>query len=247
VQRVFTDQFIAELSLVGIGLDALGGCYLAYDLLGGKRGPLRTIARAAGYVALFLVGYVLVLGLRYAIVAASGMGILLGIELRIARMNPSHGERHRTVVLFGFLRGLVLGLAGITVAGALFGAVFGLLSGGGLTISYLLGFAPTQDYEAESRPQISSYKMLASLWRAVAVGSAGIVTGRLNAPRPYWILLGSKLGLAAGIVNALVGLFSPAIEWWIENLPERRLGVAGLGLIFVGMILQSIQYWVVLF
>ena len=48
------------------------------------------------------------------------------------------------MALFGFLRGLVLGLAGISVAGPLFGAVFGLLSGAGLTISYLLGFAPTQ-------------------------------------------------------------------------------------------------------
>src|ERR1700732_5479812 len=112
-----------------MGLDALGGCYLASDLLGGKQGPLRTIARATGYVALFFIGYVLVVGLRYAIVAASGMGILLGIEFPIARMNLSHGERHGIVVLFGFLRGLVLGLAGISVAGALFGAVFGLLSG----------------------------------------------------------------------------------------------------------------------
>jgi hypothetical protein len=74
--------------------------YLAYDLLGGKRGPLRTIARATGYVVLFFIGYVL------------------------------------------------------------------------------------------------------------------------------------RLGLAAGTVNALVFLFSPALERWIENLPERRLGVAGLGLIF---------------
>ena len=81
---MFTEQFIAELSLAGMGLEALGGCYLAYDLLGGKRGPLRTIARATGYVALFFIGYVLVVGLRYAIVAASGMGILLGIEFRIA-------------------------------------------------------------------------------------------------------------------------------------------------------------------
>ena len=104
---------------------ALGGCYLAYDLLGGKRGPLRPIARATGYVALFFIGYVLVLGLRYAIVAASGMGILLGIEFRIAGINPSYGEQRRTVILFGFLRGLVLDLAGITVAGPLFGAVFG--------------------------------------------------------------------------------------------------------------------------
>ena len=39
-----------------MGLDALGRCYLAYDLLGGKRGPLRTIARATGYVALFSSG-----------------------------------------------------------------------------------------------------------------------------------------------------------------------------------------------
>ena len=91
MQRVLTDQFIAELSLVGIGLDALGGCYLAYDLLGGKRGPLRTIARVTGYVALCFIGYVLVVRLRYAIVAASGMGILLGIEFRIARVNPPHG------------------------------------------------------------------------------------------------------------------------------------------------------------
>jgi len=55
-----------------MGLDVLGGCYLAYDLLGGKLGPLRTIARAAGYLALFLIGYVAVLGFRYAIVAGTG-------------------------------------------------------------------------------------------------------------------------------------------------------------------------------
>ena len=90
---------------------------MAYDLLGGQRGPLRTIARVTGYVALFFIGYVLVLGLRYAIVAAGGMGILVGIEFRIAGINPSYGEQHRTVILIGFLRGLVLGLAGITVAG----------------------------------------------------------------------------------------------------------------------------------
>jgi len=114
---------------------------------------VKLLRRPAGYVALFLIGYVLVLGLPYAIVAACGMGILLGIEFRIAGIKPSDGEQHRTLVLFGFLRGLVLGLAaGITVAGPLFGAVFGLLSGIGLTISYLLGFAPTQDYEVESKP-----------------------------------------------------------------------------------------------
>jgi len=44
-----------------------------------------------------------------------------------------------------------------------------------------------------------------------------------------------------------VSLCSPAIEWQIENLPERRLGMLGLGSILIGMILQSIQYWTVVF
>jgi hypothetical protein len=111
-----THQFVAQLSLVGMGLDILGGCYLAYDLLGRKGGPLRTIARATGYAALFFFGYAIVLGLRYAIVAASGMGILLAIEYRLAGMN-SAWSRRVVVVFFGFLRGLVLGLAGMTIAG----------------------------------------------------------------------------------------------------------------------------------
>jgi hypothetical protein len=59
-----THQFVAKLSLTGMGLDVLGGCYLAYDLLGGKRGPLRTIARATDYVSLFFIGYDIVVGLR---------------------------------------------------------------------------------------------------------------------------------------------------------------------------------------
>lgn len=93
-----------------MGLNALGGCYLAYDLLGGKRGPLRTIARTAGYVALFLIGYVLVLGLRYAIVAASGMGILLGIEFRIAGMTRPLGSSTGRWFYLGFYEVWCLGL-----------------------------------------------------------------------------------------------------------------------------------------
>src|SRR5215469_9190368 len=132
---------IAETSLLGMGFDLLGGCYLAYDLLGAKGGPLRTIARVAGYVALFFAGYLLVLGLRYALVAASGMGLLLALEYRSAGDKPLDHARSRARVLsFGFLRGLVLGLAGMTVAGALFGVVFGVLAGIGLAISYWFGF-----------------------------------------------------------------------------------------------------------
>jgi uncharacterized protein YjeT (DUF2065 family) len=37
------------------------------------------------------------------------------------------------------------------------------------------------------------------------------------------------------------------IEWRIENLPERRLGMVGLSLILAGVVLQSVQYWLAVF
>ncbi len=92
------------------------------------------------------------------------MGILLAIEFRLAAINPAQSREHRSmVILFGFLRGLVLGLAGVTIAGLIFGVVFGILSGIGLSISNALGFAPTHFYEAKSKPHLSRGKLLASV------------------------------------------------------------------------------------
>jgi hypothetical protein len=241
-----TQQFVAEVTLVGMGFDVLGGCYLAYDLLGGKRGPLRTIARAAGYVALFFIGYYIVLGARYALIASAGMGVLLTLEYWSAGADPAkNGRRRSTAFVFGSLRGVVLGLASMPLAGPAFGAWFGLMCAATLNASYALGFAPTDDYEAKSRPRISRHKFVASLLRTLGVSTAGVIASLVvGSPTIQWPF-GLLLGVAAGTVSALVGLFSPVIEWWIENLPERRLGVIGLCLILVGMVLQSVQYWVV--
>ncbi len=46
-------DLIPVLSLTGVILDALGGLYLAYDLLGGKHGPLRTITKSVSYGVMF--------------------------------------------------------------------------------------------------------------------------------------------------------------------------------------------------
>jgi hypothetical protein len=229
-----------------MGFDVLGGCYLAYDLLGGKRGPLRTIARAAGYVALFFAGYYIVLGARYALIASAGMGVLLTLEYWSTSADPATNGRGRSAVFaFGTLRGVVLGLASMPLAGPMFGTWFGLMCAATLSASYALGFAPIDDYEAKSRPRISHHKLIASLLRALGVSVAGVVTSLVvGSPTIHWSF-GLRLGVAVGTVSALVGLFSPVIEWWIENLPEKRLGVFGLGLILFGMVLQSVQYWVV--
>ena len=47
---------LALISIVGSSLDVLGALYLAYDLLGGEHGPLRTLTRGVTYGALFGAG-----------------------------------------------------------------------------------------------------------------------------------------------------------------------------------------------
>jgi hypothetical protein len=46
-------------------------------------------------------------------------------------------------------------------------------------------------------------------------------------------------------VTAMGQMVNPYIEYYADNLPARRLGVFGIGLILCGFALQSVQYWVV--
>jgi len=69
-----------KISLLGIVIDGLGGLYLAYDLLGGKRGPLRILTRGVTYSALFGIGYWLTLDPVFGIVGGIGIGTSLALE-----------------------------------------------------------------------------------------------------------------------------------------------------------------------
>jgi hypothetical protein len=56
-----------------------------------------------------------------------------------------------------------------------------------------------------------------------------------------------RVGLVTGIVTGVGATINPYIEYYADNLPERRLGVFGIGLILCGFTLQSLQYWLALF
>jgi hypothetical protein len=56
-----------------------------------------------------------------------------------------------------------------------------------------------------------------------------------------------RLGLLTGLVTGIGITFTPYIEYYADNLPERRLGVFGIGLILCGFALQSVLYWLALF
>ena len=56
-----------------------------------------------------------------------------------------------------------------------------------------------------------------------------------------------RVGLVTGIVTGAGMTVNPYIEYYADNLPERRLGAFGIGLILFGFALQSLQYWLALF
>src|SRR5260370_22998759 len=56
-----------------------------------------------------------------------------------------------------------------------------------------------------------------------------------------------RVGLVTGIVTGVGITVNPYIEYYADNLPSRRLGAFGIGLILCGFALQSLQYWLALF
>jgi hypothetical protein len=55
--------------------------------------------------------------------------------------------------------------------------------------------------------------------------------------------LGLKTGLVVGAVTAIASSFTSFVEWISNTVPERSMGVFGVGLILAGFALQSVQYW----
>jgi hypothetical protein len=236
---------LAAISVTGLICDGMGGLYLAYDLLGGKYGPLRILTRTVTYALFFALGYGLFLGPIFGVVAGVGLGLALGIEY--GRQDISRERLHWFPLVLGFARGTLLGLAAALAFGWPFGIIFGLLTGCGLVITYALGFSPTASYPESGQPYLRRRPFIASALRGLSTGLAGTLAGLAVERSAAALLLGLKVGLTVGVVSAVISLVSPLIERWADNLPARRLGAFGTTLLLVGLVLQSLQYLVTLF
>src|SRR5277367_5511406 len=96
---------LAIVSITGSSLDVLGALYLAYDLLGGEHGPLRTLTRAVTYGLLFGLGYGLALGTVFGLATGVTHGITLGWEFA-RRAKQSIESRMWRDLLSSAIRGL---------------------------------------------------------------------------------------------------------------------------------------------
>ena len=237
---------VAAISICGTCLDVLGGLYLAYDLLGGQHGPLRLLTRMVTYSVVFGVGYGLGLGLVFGVAAGIATGVTVAIELQRAGRSHDHYSLPWEV-LFAAIRGAAFGVGVYQFSGLTFAAAYCLLSTGGQVLAYSRGMRPALDYTASRKPRLSRRQARGAVVRCLGQIAATLLCSALvgRVDHAAW-LFAIRLGLVTGIVTAVGVTLNPFIEYYADNLPQRRLGVFGIWLVFCGFLLQSVQYWVAL-
>jgi hypothetical protein len=235
---------LAIVSIVGSSLDVLGALYLAYDLLGGQEGPLRALTRVVTYSIVFGLGFGIALGPFFGLVNGAAHGITLTWEYSRASRSATKSRFWRDL-LSSAIRGAGFGIGGAHLFGLRFGAVFAALSTLGALLAYRAGIRPTLDYQAAMRPRLTKRQFWTAMNRVVGYTFTGYASAAA-AQRPNAFALGIKTGLAIGAVSVVAISLTPFIEWTADNMPQRRMGVLGIGLILIGFSLQSVQYWVAL-
>jgi len=236
---------LALVSIAGSSLDVLGALYLAYDLLGGEHGPLRTLTRGVTYGALFGALYGLALGPVFGLASGVAHGLTLAWEFsRASRGGPKPGFWLDTAM--SAIRGCGFALGAAYLYGGTFGATFGVLSTVGQALAYRIGLRPTIDYRPARRPRVTRHQLLAAVNRAVGYAVAGYISALAAQQHANAMSVGLKAGLAIGAVTAVAIPWTPFVEWTADHVPEKRMGVYGVGLILIGFALQSVQYWLAL-
>ena len=106
---------------------------------------------------------------------------------------------------------------------------------------------PAIDYVASRRPRLTRRQLQGTLVRTVGYIATALVCSFLVQHVDHIWLFALRVGLVTGFVTGIGVTINPYIEYYADHLPERWLGVFGIGLILFGFSLQSIQYWLALF
>jgi hypothetical protein len=233
---------LAIVSIAGCSVDVLGTLYLAYDLLGGEHGPLRTLTRGVTYGVRFGGGYGVLLGPVFGLASGVAHGITLAWEgSRASKHEPNPGFWYDTAMSAIRAGGFALGTA--YLYGWKFGVTFGALSTVGQAVAYRGGIRPSMDYQPAPRPRLTKHQFIAVIIRTIGYIAAGYISALVANERANALSIGLKTGLVIGAVTGVAGGCMSFVAWIADHVPERRMGVVGVVLILIGFALQSVQYW----
>ena len=235
---------VAAFSIAGSCLDVLGSLYLAYDLLGGPHGPLRLLTRTVTYSILFGLGYGLGLGLLFGVASGLAIGITISIEMNRSSRRKDHYPL-AWEALFSAIRAAAFSAALYPQVGARFAVLYGILVTGGQIGAYTLGVRPSMRYLSADHPHVTRVLFWAAVLRTLGYIAAALICSAVF--RHIDWRFAARLGIITGLVTGFGMAFSPHVEYYADNIPQRRMGVVGVVLMFCGFALQSLQYWFAIF
>jgi hypothetical protein len=237
---------VASISIAGSCLDVLGTLYLAYDLLGGQHGPLRLLTRAVTYSILFGLGYGLGLGLIFGVASGLATGVTIAIELNRTSKRQDHYSLPWEA-LFAAIRASAFSTALYPQVGLRFAILYAVLLTAGQVTFYARGVRPALLYSTTRRPLFARVLAWGTVLRTAGYIAAALLCSALVRHVEHPWLFALRLGLVTGVVTGAGTVFSPYVEYYADNLPQRRMGVVGIGLMFCGFAMQSLQYWLTVF
>jgi hypothetical protein len=238
---------VASISIAGSCLDVLGSLYLAYDLLGGPHGPLRLLTRIVTYSILFGIGYGLGLGLIFGVASGLATGLTVSIELNRMSKRQDHYSLPWEL-LFAAIRAAAFSAALYPQVGVRFASLYAILLTGGQVVAYMRGVRPALVYSVTSRRPIFKRLLISStLLRAAGYIAAALLCSAVVRHLEHPWLFALRLGGVTGLVTGVGMAFSPYVEFYADHLPQRRMGVVGIALMFCGFAMQSVQYWLAVF
>jgi hypothetical protein len=124
---------------------------------------------------------------------------------------------------------------------------FGILITVGQVFAYSRGMRPALDYSTSRRPRLTRRQFCGTVIRTIGYIVAALICSAIVHRFDHAWSFAIRVGLVTGLVTGVGVTVNPYIEYYADNLPERRLGAFGIGLILCGFALQSLQYWLALF
>jgi hypothetical protein len=129
--------------------------------------------------------------------------------------------------MFSAIRGFGFGAGLYRIVGIRFAVAFALLITIGQIFAYSRGMHPAMDYVAARRPRLTRRQFWGTVIRTVGyIVSALICSAFIHHVDHPW-RFAVRVGLITGIVTGIGATVNPYMEYYADNLPERRLGAFG--------------------
>ncbi len=148
--------------------------------------------------------------------------------------------------MFSAFRGLGFAAGLYRIVGLQFALAFAILITLGQIVAYSRGVRPALDYIARRRPHFSRAQFKGTVIRTIGYIVSALICSAFIRHLDHAWAFAIRVGVVTGVVTGLGTTINPFIEYYADNLPERRLGAFGIGLILCGFAMQSLQYWVAL-